>query len=350
MAVTPTPFLANAAGTDLTSLALKQYTGSFVTAPRSGIFLLGGDDIIYKKTAVDGKSWQYLMMADMPSPENYSPGQDLLGQIFSIDEGTIDTDQYLVCHKWIGKDQMQHAHFRNEILPSLATGHRSVIERLLDARIFRKAAQAARQTTAVSKNGLNVHNGGNRVTRGGGSIASAYPNSATGAANFRADLRSLSLAADIDNLSPETSNRHLFMPPALRHVLGFDNTGQVFSRDYNSRNDQQGLDVLNLERFTIRGYPNWTSNNGPLPDQNFTTGPTEYQGNFTAQATDGIPAALAFFRGMEGQYGVGMVEFEGLHHTVKYFEERLSWLVMTYIRTGVRVMHPWCVGSVEVIT
>lgn len=348
MSVSPIPYLANSAGTDLTSLALKMYTGSFVRAPRSGIFLYDKNDIIFKKSPANGKSWQYLTMADVPDPENYTPGTDLLGQVFAIDEGTIDTDQYLVCHKWIGKDQMQHAHF--DVLPQLAVAHKSKIDRLIDARIFRKAAQGARLTTAVTKNGLNVHNGGNRVTRTGGSITAAYPNSSTGASNFRADLRSLSLAADQDNIAPETNNRWLFMPPQLRHVLGYDNTGQVFSKDYNSNNNQQQLQVMDLERFTVAGYPNFTSNGGPFPNENFTTGPTEYQGNFTSQVADGTPAAIAFFRGMEGQYGVGMVEFEGLQHTVKYFEERLSWLVMTYIRTGIRVMHPWCLGSVEVIT
>jgi hypothetical protein len=143
------------------------------------------------------------------------------------------------------------------------------------------------------------------------------------------------------------------MAPDMRYKLAFDTTAQVFSRDYNQRNDIQNIQIEEVERFSVAGYPNFTSNNGPLPNQDFTAvagTPSTYQTNFTAQAADGIPVALAMFRGMEGEYGVGMVEFEGLHHTVKYFEERLSWLVMTYIRTGIRVMHPWCLGSVEVIT
>lgn len=351
MSVTPLKFLANAAGTDETSLALKQYTGSFVSAPRSGIFLYDKGDMIYKKSPNGGKSWQFLMMSDVPEPDNYTPGADLLGQVYAVEEGTIETDQYLVCHKWIGKDQMQHSHF--DVLPRLAQAHKSRIERTIDRRVFIKAAQGARQTSAVTKNGVNIHNGGNRVTRSGGTVISAYPDSATGAANFRADLKTLGLAADIDNIAPETRNRHLFMAPEMRYKLAFDTTAQVFSRDYNQRNDLQNIQIEEVERFAIAGYPNFSSNNGPLPNQDFTAvagTPSTYQTNFTAQAADGLPVALAMFRGMEGEYGVGMVEFEGLHHTVKYFEERLSWLVMTYIRTGIRVMHPWCLGSVEVIT
>lgn len=348
MSVTPLKFLANAAGTDETSLALKQYLGSFVAAPRSGIFLTGGNDMIYKKSPASGKSWQYLMMSEVSEPDNYSPGADLLGQIYAVEEGTIESDQYLVCHHWIGKDQMQHSHV--DILGRLALAHRSRIERLVDKRVMIQAAYGARQTTAVSKNGMNVHNGGNRVTRTGGTFATAYPSSNTGAANFRSDLRSLALAADIDNIAPEMHNRHLFFVPDMRNVLAYDTTAQVFSRDYNARNDQQGIRVEEIERFTVRGHPNWTSNNGPLPNENITSGPSAYQVNFTAQAADGFPVALAMFRGMEGEYGVGLVEFEGLQHTVKYFEERLSWLVMSYCRLGARVMHPWCLGSVEVIT
>lgn len=348
MSVNPTLFLSNAAGTDATSLALKMYSGSYVSAPRSSVFLYDNNDIIYKKSPASGKSWQFLMMGDVPDPDNYTPGADLLGQVMAVEEGTIDTDQYLVCHKWIGKDQMAHSHF--DVLPQLAVAHKSRIERLIDKRIFIKACTGARSTSAVTKNGLNIHNGGNRVTRTGGSIVAAYPESATGAANYRADLRALGLAADQDNLAGEASNRHLFMPPVIRAKFGWDTTNQVFSRDFQNRNDVMSQEVMMAERFTIRGYPNYTSNNGPLPDENLVTGPSEYQGNFSVQAADGLPVGLAFFRGMEGEYGVGMVEFEGLHHTVKYFEEKLSWLVMTYIRTGVRVMHPWCLGSIEVIT
>lgn len=348
MSVTPLQFLANAAGTDATSLALKQYSGSFVAAPRSGIFLYDTGEYIYKKSPASGKSWQFLMMSDVPEPDNYDPGADLLGQVYAVEEGTIETDQYLVCHKWIGKDQMQHSHF--DVLSRLAQAHKSRIERTIDKRVFIKAAQGARQTSAVTKNGVNIHNGGNRVTRTGGSVILAYPDSNTGAANFRADLKTLGLALDVDNIAPETRNRKLFMAPEMRYKLAFDTTNQVFSRDFNGKNDIQNIEIMEAERFSMAGYPNFSSNNGPLPNENITTGPSTYQGNFSVQAADGIPVALAMTRGMEGEYGVGMVEFEGLHHTVKYFEERLSWLVMTYIRTGIRVMHPWCLGSVEVIT
>lgn len=350
MPVNPVQFGANAAGTDNESLFLKMYTGSFVSAPRSGLLIHHGpaDRFIYRKRPGSGKSWQYLMMAEVPEAEEYNPGEDLLGQVMAVEEGTITTDQYVVCHHWIGKDRMDQSHF--EILPQLSERHSSRMERLYDRRAFITAALGARQTSAITKNGLNVHNGGNRVTRTGGTIAAAYPLSSTGAANLRADIRSLGLALTQDNIAPGHQNRALILDPYLVLVLTFDNTGQVFSKDYVTTNDQMRHEVRVLEGFTVLGEANTTSNGGPLPNQNITDGPTKYQGNFTAQAADGIPGVICLTRSLEAEYGLGMIEFEKLTHYVKYFPERLSWLVMSYMRTGCDRMHTWCLGSIEAIT
>ncbi len=354
MAVTPVQF--GASGTDNDALFLKMYSGSFVAAPRAGILLHNGvaDRYIYRRRPGSGKSWQFLMMAEVPEAEEYTPGEDLLGQAMAIEEGTIESDQYVVCHKWIGKDKMDQSHF--EILPALAERHKNRIERLYDRRAMTVVAKSARQTSAATKNGLNVHNGGNRVTRSGGSIALAYPLSTTGAANLRADLRSLQLALTRDNIAPGFQNRGIIMDAHLKLVLTYDNTAQVFSKDYVTTNDQQKHMVDIIEDFAVIGTCNPTSSNGPLPDENIgatyngVSVPSTYQGNFTAQASDGIPGVLCFSRSNEGEYGVGAVEFEGLNHMVKYFPERLSWLVMTYMRTGIREMHRWCNGSIEAIT
>jgi len=348
-AVTPAQF--GASGTDNDALFLKMYSGSFVSAPRSGVFLHNGvaDRFIYRKRPNNGgKSWQYLTFAEVPDAEEFDPGDDLLGQAMAIEEGTLTTDKYVVCHKWIGKDKMDQSHF--EILPQLALRHRSRIERLYDKRAMIAVALSARQTAAVTKNGLNVHNGGNRVTRSGGSLAAAYPLSATGAANLRADLRSLRLALDNDNIDGSPTAAALLLDPYLRTVLTYDTTGQVFSKDYVMGNDQQRHEVDIIERFTILGYPNPTSQNGPLPNQNITDGPTRYQGNFTAQASDGIPGVLCLSRTTDQEFGIGAIEFESMTHLVKYFPEKLSWLVMTYMRTGIGEMHRWCNGSIEAIT
>jgi hypothetical protein len=348
MPVNPAQFAGT--GADTEALFLKRYADNFIAAPRSGIFLFGGpsDRYIFRPTvAGGGKEWQYLIFAEVPDAEEFEPGQDLLGQVMAIQEGVLTTDKYMVCHQWIGKDKMAQSHF--QVLPQLAERHRSRLERLYDRRAMIKACLGARQTSAVTKNGLNVHSGGTRVTRTGGTVATAYPLSATGCANLRADIRSLGLSQSQKNIAPGPQNRGLLMDPYLMTVLSFDSTGQLFSRDYVTTNDQQRHEVKVLENFAVLGEPNTTSNGGPLPNENILDGPARYQGNFTAQAADGIPGVLALCRSQEGEYGIGSVEFEKISHMVKWFPEKLAWLVMTFARNGMDVMHPWCLGSCEVI-
>jgi len=207
----------------------------------------------------------------------------------------------------------------------------------------------ARQTTAVTKNGLNIHNGGNRVTRVAASLTAAYPESATGAANLRANLRTLSRSLSEDNIEVSPQTVGLLMPPYLRSVLTYDATGQVFSKDYvNSENEQQKHEIMVIENMAVLGWPNQSSNNGPLPNENLTTGPSKYQGDFSVHATDGTPVALAFCKNHDDDYGLGMVEFESPTNVVMWVQDRLSWLVMSYRRTGCDVMHPWCLASIEV--
>lgn len=352
-AVTPVQF--GQSGTDPTSLFLKVYTGSFVSAPRSGIFLMGGvaDNFIFRaNTGGGGKSWQFLMGADVPDPDEFTPGDDLLGQVWAVEEGQIVSDGYIVCHKWLGKDRFDEAQFAGNILPYLAKMHRSKIERLYDKRAMITAALGARQTTAVTKNGLNVHNGGTRVTRsagGTGILSDAYPRNATGAANLIEDIRSFRLSCDNKNIDGTPGAVGLLMDPYLRTVLSYDTSGKLWSRDYVTGNDQQRHEIEVIERCAVLGYPNPTSQNGPLPNENITGTPSKYTGNFTSGTSDGIPGVLAFCRSMEGEFGLGSVTFESLEHYVHYYPEKKAWLVMTTLRSGCDIMHPWCLGSIEAI-
>lgn len=351
MSVNATRFLAS--GSDDTSLALKMYSGSYVEAPRSGVFLYGGDMGVYRKTVGEGKSWQFLMDADVPAPElEYTPGDELLGQAFATEEGTLTADKYVVAHAYVPRDQVAYSHF--DRVGHLAAQHKSKIEREFDKRVFISAALAARTSvdTAVNKNGLLIHKGGNRVTRtvSDGLPATAYPSSATGAANLRADLRTLALRLDIDNVP--RGGRWLFLRPDMIEVLLWDTTATLWSQDYQFANDIGKRSVKVIEGFNV--YPegiNTTTNGGPFPDENITTGPTKYQARFDAVSgsTNGTPVALAMCTGMPGQAPVGLITFENVIQTVKYVDERLSWFMSSHILAGAGVMHPWCAGSIEVL-
>jgi len=340
-------------GSDDEALALKTYLGHFSAAPRSSTFLWDkGLPGIERAMPGSGKSFQFLMEADVPEPEDFEPGDEVVGQQYAVDEGTITADKYLVAAKLIPQDQMHLSHF--QILPRLAKAHKSKLERRYDRRLAITAALAARATTAVTKNGLSVHSGGNRVIRAGSSatsdtaVAAAYAASATGAANFRADLRTLGLAMDIDNIPVE--NRYAWATPWIRNVLLYDNTAQMFSEDYvdPETNRQQSRKITLVEGFKILGWPNATANGGPMPNENFTAELSKYNANFLPGTSVGTPVLLSLTGDMEGSAAVGVIEFEGIRHVVKYIQERLSWLVMSYMYCGCGVMNPYCAGSIEV--
>ena len=341
-----------ASGSDETALFLKLYSGSYVEAPRSSIFLYDKDlPFIRSETVSFGKSFQFLMDADIPEPEDFVPGDEIMGQKYAVEEGTVTIDGYLVAHKHVRRDEMQMSHFN--ILPRLARQHKARIGRAYDRRFMTLAARAAR-AAAVTKSGLTVHSGGNRVTRSGGSstydtaVSAAYPLSASGAANFRADLRQLGKQMDDDNIDP--NNRWIVITPYIRQVLLFDNTAQVFSKDYLNGvgNDINKREIVLIEGFRLLGIANPSSNNGPLPTENFVTGLSKYQGNFTPQASNGGPVCLAFAGSMEDHYAIGVAKYESVQNVVVYRPEKMVWLVMSFLLIGADYMHPWCCGSIEV--
>lgn len=352
MSVNPVRF--GATGSDDTALFLKEYLGAFNAAPRSSVFLYEHNvPGVFRKNVTQGKSFQHLMFADLPEGEDFTPGDEMTGQPFAIDEGTITPDKYLVEHTFIPRDQMKFSHF--DIMNRLAPAHKLKLQRKYDRRIMTLAAKAARSTSAVTKNGLNVHNGGNRVTRTGGAVATAFPTSTTGAANFRANLRSLGRQMDEDNIAPGPQNRGVLFTPYIKEVLGYDsgNAGSIFDRDFVDVNDGNSItrmEVNVLEGFRVLGTPNTTTNNGPLPDQNITADLTKYQGNFTVQAADGTPVALALCNAMDMAAAVGVITFEQIQHVVQYYPEKMAWLIASFVLCGADQMNPYCAGSIEVIT
>lgn len=353
MAVNATRF--GATGADDTALFLKTYTGSFFDPWRETThFWNAPGNVIEKRTVSFGKQFQYLRMADLPAPDDFTPGDELLGQPFAVDEVNITPDKYLVTHQFVPRDHMKMSHF--ETLPRLARSHAARLARAYDRRIAILACAAARQTTAVSKNGLTVHKGGNRVTRTGGTdsggsavITTPFPASATGAANYRADLRTLRRRMTEDQCPTDPM---LWQRPDIGEVLSYDSTGQVWSRDYQDPNKINELSVMKLDGFNVANkMPNTTTNGGPLPDQNLTTESlSKYQYNFLPQAADGCPVAIALATSEDGGAAVGVATFEDVQHHVGYYPEKMSWLVMSFLYVGAGILDPWCAGSIEVIT
>ncbi len=335
-------------GSDDQALALKMYLGHFSDAWREGIQLADNDmGVVMRKRVTAGKSFQFLQFADLPDVEDFEPGDEMIGQDFAIGEGTITPDKYLVAHQFVRKDQMAISHV--EVLGRLGRAHAMKIRRRRDKRLFLTAVAAAR-TAAATKSGLTIHNGGNVVTRGSTTVALAYPLSATGAANFRADLRALGYQMDLDSIPAE--GRKVWITPYIRQVLLYDTTVQLFSKDYNTGgNDINKRHIMLVEGFEIVGFPNTTTNSGPMPDQNITNELAKYNidCSLSASTTIGTPVAVALCAGPEGGAAIGEVTYEDVQHYVKYVDEKLGWLIGSYTLQGCGVVDPYCAGTIEAV-
>jgi len=346
-------YLSNAAGTDLTSLALKIYSGVFMDAYRNQpkLWTRPSPGIHRQVSASGSKSYQWLKFADTPNAdEDYHPGEELLGQGFAVDEGTNTVDSgYIVAHHKIPRYDMQVGHF--EIMTRLAMADARQIGMVGDRRTFATCALAARQTSAITKNGLTVDTGGNRVTRtDAGGVTAAYPLSSTGATNFRNDLRALAYAMDIDNIPRES--RELWITPYMEQVLLYDNSMQLFSKDFqfdgmgNRVNERQ---VRLIEGFKLVETVNTVSDGGSFPNTNVTTGPTRYQGNFTPQAGNGTPVALVLSGGSDGTGAISIGTWDNVANNVLYVPQEMCYFVHSGILSGISAMNFSCAGSIEVI-
>lgn len=338
-------------GADDVALALKMYIGHFSDAWREAIHFAGpsGDGVIMRETVTEGKEFQFLQFADIPDAEDFEPGDEMIGQDFAVGEGSIRPDKYLVAHKFIRQDQIKFAHF--SLIPRFAKAHAMKIGRKRDRRLAIMLGKAAR-TAAATKNGLTIHNGGNRVTRDEESVAAAYPLSSAGAANFVADARALAYQQDLDNIPSGPGQRRMWVPPYINQVLQFDNTGQIFSREYvdPATNSIQKRMVRLLAGFEIeQSHPNYMTNGGPIPDTNITNELPKYNLNFSLGVTTGTPVALVASQGPDGGAAVGEITFENVQHVVKYIPEKLGWLFLSYCLHGADVVDPYCAGSIEVI-
>ena len=346
-----------AGATTAQDLILTKYIGSFEEAFRAQAMIYGSaneSNCVFKLPSTAGNAFQFLMDGQIDAPEDYQPGDTLLGQKAGSVQGIITSDKYVVAHHYIPKDQWKRWEQTPQKAANLGIQHQREIKLQMDRRIFATHALAARAASSSTANGLLVHGGGIRKTRTGGSVATAYPKSSTGAANFRSDLRDLAQQLDEANIPREPGTRMLYLTPYMNSVLLFDNTATLFSKDYivsaGENNDILKREVQMIEGFTVAGIPNTTTNLGSMPDQNVTTGLSKFRGNFTPAASTGTPVAQIFCCGAAGERSVGMIEQDPLQHEMHYMPDKMSYLIMSYLLPGIGQMHPWCAASIEVIS
>jgi len=301
-------------------------------------------------------SFQFYMFGKMAGPtKEYRPGDEVLGQDYVMKTGTVNVDPPVLGSFVIGETESLVSHINMIPYAATETGRQAALE--LDRRITNQHAQAARTAASTdTATGLTVHNGGLRVTRVGGSttvstaMSNAYPLSAAGAANLRADLRNLNLLADQNYWDPKY--RKIILDVYLRSVLLFDpNAAQWASRDYVDGNNnlvQRKVEVI--EGWEILAWVNRNANDGILPDSNVTdyVKATKFNANFTPGAGSGYPCVLAFGAASEEHASVGFGSWQGVRHLISWQDWKHIWLGQTYVYAGIEKMRPYSAGSIEV--
>jgi hypothetical protein len=356
-------FLANSAGTDELALARKIYETNFNEAFRQQSKIAASTLPIIDRRSVSGSSsFQFYMFGETPEPEKeYISGDELRGQDYAVESDTVAVDDIIVAHKALGLKDYTISHLN--VLPQLGRENARTVSVELDRRLLNMHAQAAR-ASAVTKNGLTIHNGGNRVMAPGNSstlataLTNRYPKSATGTSNLRSDLRDLGYLMDQDQVPEE--GRMIIMDSYLRQVLlaGASDTAALvsasttlFSRDFtDGQNKVQSRQIMEIEGFKVMFFTTRVSQGGLLPDTNVSayTRATKFNANFTPGASNGTPVVLAFCGMSEDTAAVGFGTWLGLTSDIDYNKRNFTWLAETHCLTGIDQMRPWCAGSIEV--
>lgn len=353
-------------GTDVQGLLLKYWTSSMVEAARQHPYLFNSSIPFADVRSIgDGKTWQFGLNAETPPPERLESGVRLLGQKYAVDEitATLERDEELVTHHAIGNQQKLESQF--DMMPQLAKEDMRQIGNTLDGRIFRSIVLNSRVTTRT-KQGLNVHSGGNIVPRVAASVAAAYAQSPIGAQNARADLRAMFQLLVADKLDPRT---FFFIPhydflAALKYDGSYvwgtpsnaagSSASTLFSKDYQTVNDLNKAVITEVDGFKILPPVLPSSLGGPLPDQDFTSSSADpaakFLGTFTPGASIGTPAGVFIGTGMPGHAPVSMLVRRPV---TPWADAGMNNLEDTnYVgckaAIGINPLHPWTCGILEV--
>lgn len=303
--------------------------------------------VILKKEIEYGSAWQFVMSAEMGDPDEHTPGDELLGQLYAFEDNTITIDRITVSHADLPIDYLAQSHF--DAVGSVSDQLAYRLAKFYESRLLRTAINGAK-AAAVTKSGLTVHNGGNLVTNSGG-FTTRYALSTTGADNFRADCALLARRMDEDDV-PESS-RYMIATPYIRQVLGYANlstlySNAIFNRDMSASTPNSAVNrsIVEIEGFKIIGFSNL------MPSTNISSGPTKYQGNFTATDSGGLgqPAAVVIAGAQEGIAGLGMVQAGGLYTHMSRDERRNTMFMKAQMFCGFGYMHPQCLGAIGVTT
>lgn len=353
------PFLSSdGAGNDLNQARKLYDTNASLSFRQHAKYSNSPLPFLDRRSVAGSAAFQFYMFGDTPEPEQeYQSGTELEGQDYALASASVGVDDIITAHKAIGRKDMAVSHIA--MAPILGTENGRKVSVSLDRRILNQLALAPRSASlSNTTNGLKIHNGGFRVTRSsslGGTptvaaaLTAAYPLSATGAANLRADLRSLGYTADT-NFWPEES-RYIVMDAYLRQVLMYDTSLNLFSKDYQEENKILNRTITLIDGWRVFAWEKRVGQGGLMPDANITSfvKSTKFNNNYTPGASTGYPAVLAFSAAGEDQAPVGFGEWLGVTSIVEPPYRNHTWFYETFCLCGIGTEKVYNAASVEVL-
>lgn len=341
---------------DSYELGLQIFSQSAVTAFRNSCVFYTSPDgnneslpfpVIWQSSIANAVSEQFIQFNQYPEePEEHTAGDELEGQQWEVVQDDIALDEKpLKAHKSISERDLIVAHF--DTLGPLGAENGYALARLANQRLARLAVNAAR-SSALTSNGMTIHNGGNRVERVAASVAAAYPVSSTGARNFRDDLENL---AQIQTEDDCPMQRLAIIPPYIKRVL--TQNMEIFDIRYSrdQKNSLNGNIIGEIAGYQIACI------NGLLPDADVLTGPSKYQGYYEpGTSSNGQPACLAFCagpgNGMNNKIraAVGLLIAQGLTAKIDQSARKGDVMLINSLFMGADIMHPYMAGVIDVPT
>ena len=297
----------NTAG-DTQALFLKKFSGEVLTAFAENNVALSRTMV---RTIDSGKSAQFPVFGK-GGAQYHTPGTEIVGTTVPHNEKIISIDDLLIADRFIANIDEAMNHYDVRAPYSRDTGR--ALAQAMDINILRVGILNARLTAAVS--------GG----FGGTKIVSA--NSKTVAADLIAACFAAAQAMDEKDV-PDT-DRYLYLKPQQYYLLV--NSGHpLINRDFTPDNGSVGEGVV----YKVAGFTIVKTNN--LPTTNITTGPVQYQGNFSTTT------ALAMHN-----TAVGTVKLLDLSTEMEYDIRRQGTLIVAKYACGHGSLRPE--AGVEIAT
>jgi hypothetical protein len=291
------------------------------------------------RTVQGGETFNFTMesMDTANDPVFHVPGSEIVGRAREFIRRTITTDDILVDSIEVNKydEIVDDIGITAGIASSLVSSIGMRMERQINV-VHVNAARAGAET----KNGRTIHPGGFVTPRVAADVATAYPNSSTGADRLDEDFHALARNLDLRFVPREgrTARISSYVADVLRH------RPQLFINDYKAPNNYNARFITQIAGFDIMVDPNLDSLNTNIVDPKYA----KYSANCTPGAGFGQPVALIACGVGLGRAPIGIAMRYGIQGHTEMFEKTNVRFFKAELNLGIGIMHPYCAASIEV--